>query len=232
MYPEALKRRTALASPIWGPDYLITHPLQHALEAACATLSGRVLDLGCGNRPYQSLLVHAQTYVGYDLDYQHTHPQVAGRAETLPFASRSFDGVLSTQVLEHVREPWTMLEEIARVLRPSGRVILSAPQAWRLHEEPHDYYRYTRYGLAHLLQRAGLRLVDCVPQGGVWRLLGQTFNNYLWQPRYAKGSWPWVIHRTVSVTLGTVVNLSAIALDRLAYDPGDTINYVVIAQLP
>ena len=73
----------------------------------------------------------------------------------LPFGDRSFETVFSSQVLEHVPEPWRMVEDMARVLKPGGHLILTAPHIWGLHEVPHDYFRFTSYGLQHLARRAG-----------------------------------------------------------------------------
>jgi ubiquinone/menaquinone biosynthesis C-methylase UbiE len=65
------------------------------------------------------------------------------------------DAVLSTQVLEHVADPLSVLAEFFRVLKPDGRLWLTAPFVWYLHEEPYDYYRFTSHGLRFLLERAG-----------------------------------------------------------------------------
>jgi SAM-dependent methyltransferase len=87
-------------------------------------------------------------------------------AMSLPFAAGSFDSVLCTQVLEHVCEPLRVLEEVRRVLKPGGRLVLTAPQYNGLHGEPQDFFRYTRYGLDYLAKNADFR-VDCVqPLGG------------------------------------------------------------------
>jgi SAM-dependent methyltransferase len=84
----------------------------------------------------------------------------------LPFPDGCFDHVLTTQTLEHLAEPGRFLAEAARVLAPGGRLWLTAPQCQKLHQEPHDYYRYTRYGLAYLLEKAGLVVESIEPQGG------------------------------------------------------------------
>lgn len=221
------RRRTSASTHLWHTDYLVIRALQRDLRTQCGYLQGRVLDLGCGNQPYRPLLTNVATYVPYDIDAQGSKPDVVGTAQLLPFADASFDGVLSTQVLEHVREPWTMAAEIARVLRPGGTVVLSAPQAWRLHEQPHDYFRYTIYGLSALCERVGLEPIETLNQGGAWAQVGQTVNNTLWV-RHAvrRFSLGWVLRR-----LGTVaINLSCSLLDRLWYDSGETLNYVVRAR--
>ena len=69
--------------------------------------------------------------------------------------------MVCTQVLEHVPDPGAALSEFLRVLRPGGRVAISTPLTWFLHETPHDYYRYTSYGLTHLSTRPGSSKSTC-----------------------------------------------------------------------
>ena len=73
----------------------------------------------------------------------------------IPIREKQFDLVLCTEVLEHVSEPGKALQEIRRVLKPSGHLFISVPFLIGLHEEPHDYYRYTEHGLRYLLTREG-----------------------------------------------------------------------------
>jgi len=129
----------------------------------------RVLDAGAGEGRYRRLF-HRQRYVAVDLmvgdaDWDYRGVDVAADLTRLPFRDAGVDHVLSTQTLEHLCEPGTFLREAARVLRPGGTLHLTAPQCFRLHQEPHDYFRYTRYGLVHLLEAADLEVVSVTAQG-------------------------------------------------------------------
>ena len=93
----------------------------------------------------------------------------------LPFRERTFDTIVSTQVLEHVRQPEIVIPEMARILKPDGVLIISAPMTWPLHEEPHDYYRYTLHGLRQLLQEADFEILDEIPRGNNWTTMAQMF---------------------------------------------------------
>jgi SAM-dependent methyltransferase len=177
-------------------------------------------------------LTRIDAYVGYDVDTFSIGAQIVGVAHHLPFGDHTFDSVLCTQVLEHVEQPWLVLDEIARILKPGGKLVLSVPQAWRLHEVPHDYFRYTRYGLQSLLQRARLELQCCTPQGGAWLLIGQTVNNHLWRNTPARGSLTWVLSRTFGTFATTLINLVCAGLDAAFPDTDDTLNYVAIAHKP
>jgi SAM-dependent methyltransferase len=103
---------------------------------------------------------------------QSTATSVVGDAQCLPFADTSFDTVFCSQVLEHVPEPWLCLSEFRRVLKPGGTLILSVPHISWLHNEPHDYYRYTKHGLRFLLEQSELPLLRVEPAGGILALLG------------------------------------------------------------
>ena len=82
-----------------------------------------------------------------------------------------FDAVLCTQVLEHVKEPADVIREIYRVLKPGGVLYLSAPQGWGVHQAPHDYFRFTCFGLDHLIEKSGFRDISIEPSCGYFGYL-------------------------------------------------------------
>ena len=83
----------------------------------------------------------------------------------MPFGDASFDTVLLLDVLEHIANPESALAEARRALRPGGRLLLTIPFAYPMHDQPHDYQRLTEYGLRELLQRVGLRSSAIVEVG-------------------------------------------------------------------
>lgn len=95
-----------------------------------------------------------------------------GVATAVPFANEVADAVLCTELLEHCANPDEAVREIARILKPGGTLLLSSPMSWNLHYEPHDYYRFTRYGLQAILARAGLETVSVSRIGGVFAMTG------------------------------------------------------------
>lgn len=159
------------------PLHLHLAPLWAALRRVLPTLRGRVLDVGCGDKPYRALLPASVTaYVGVDRQRGHgapAGPDVLADAHALPFADGAFDAVVSFQVFEHLADPARALAECTRVLRPGGDLVLTVPGVWPAHELPHDYWRFTRYGLETLTAGAGLTLVELTPLGGFWSTLGQ-----------------------------------------------------------
>jgi SAM-dependent methyltransferase len=148
---------------IINPFCFARRGLRRELGPWLAQLSGEVVDIGCGRMPYRAL-VPAGRYVGVDLDTPVTRQLGAADVyydgRTLPFPAGSFDGALCSQVLEHVFTPEDFLREIGRVLRPGGRLVLTVPFAWDEHEQPHDFARYSSFGLRALLERAGFEVVE------------------------------------------------------------------------
>lgn len=124
---------------------------------------GRVLDVGAGTAKYKSLILReARQYVAFDAEAG-ADIDVKGNVEKLPFPEASFDTVLCNQVLEHVPHPWIVVKEIARVAKPGGAVIITAPFFAAFHKDPEDYFRYTVDGLSQLCTDAGLQIIqrDC-----------------------------------------------------------------------
>jgi SAM-dependent methyltransferase len=202
---------------------------RHVLEALGAHGRGRLLDVGCGSRPYAPEPgIRVDRWVGLERDrerYAGQPPEVWGSALELPFGAGSFDTVFSSQVLEHVPEPAQMVAELARVLKPGGHLILTAPHVWGVHEEPDDYFRFTGYGLAHLARRAGLEVVGVRPMAGYWVTAGARFCHYL--QHFEK------VGLTIAVRPAyAAVQLLAAALDRVHRVESDAWNFLLVARKP
>ena len=143
----------------------------------------RILDAGAGEGSYRNRF-EKQRYVGVDLgigdaDWNYTGLDAVADLQGLPFSAGTFDAVLNVVTLEHVREPACVLAELARALKPGGRLLLIVPHEWEEHQQPHDYFRYTRYGARYLLERAGFDDIAIKPVGGYFRLLSRRLLNGL-----------------------------------------------------
>jgi SAM-dependent methyltransferase len=155
-------------------------------------LAGRVLDVGCGRKPYRHL-VPATSYVGLDVDSPVTRSLGAADVfydgTNFPFPNESFDGILSSQVLEHVFTPERFLGEIHRVLRPGGTLVLAVPFVWDEHEQPHDFARYSSFGLRSLLERHGFEVVELRKSCADGRALVQLTSAYLYKITRSDSRW-------------------------------------------
>lgn len=217
-------RRPLATVPLWSNEWLSVNSLGSAIrELSVRMQGGRVLDIACGNEPYKELFRSAECYVGLDIAKANSSAIVVGDNQKLPFASETFDHALCTQALEHVELPDKLLAEACRVLRPGGQLLLSAPMYWPHHEEPYDYFRFTRYGLEFLLGEAGFEIQSCIQQGGAWRLVGQSMAHAFHNA---------ISFRTFGLRAITIsfINSFFALLDRLNYQAGDTSNFAVLAR--
>jgi len=157
--------------------------IERAVTAFAASLQkdARVLDAGAGEGRFQSSFAR-QRYTGVDLgigdtDWNYAGLDAVADLQALPFRNDVFAGTLNIVTLEHVREPLLVLRELYRCLQPGGRILLVVPHEWEEHQQPHDYFRYTRYGMAYLLTQAGFHQIETVPVGGYFRLLARRLLN-------------------------------------------------------
>ena len=149
------------------PGWSIRRPLADWLRAEGATAAGkRLLDVGCGVKPYYPFFDTAAEYVGVDVQ-ENPQADLHGAVEDLPVAAGSFDIVLCTQVLEHVDDPAGAVRELHRVTAPGGRVLASTHGVMLYHPNPQDYWRWTHTGLEKLFRDNGdWARVDVEPGAG------------------------------------------------------------------
>jgi SAM-dependent methyltransferase len=160
--------------PAWHTTWLTMVMVENSLRQCAPFVQGRVLDVGCGQRPYEkTFFAGAKEYIGTDYLTDRSRPDVVCSALHLPFAAGSFETVVSTEVLEHVPEPLQALREMQRVLQPGGHLILSTPMYWPRHEAPYDFFRYPYDGLLHLLKESGFQITKLFNRGRSYAYLGQ-----------------------------------------------------------
>ncbi len=231
------QRRRRLDDQLAGRDLAHTFSLardrlhRHLSAAIAAYARGDCLDAGSGRSPYKRLLAaRGQSVLSIDIEDRSGQLDLIADVQNLhALHDDSFDTVLCSQVLEHVPRPWDALAEMARVLRPGGRLLLTVPHLSMIHEAPHDYFRYTRYGLRSLCQRAGLAVESVEPTGGLICFLSHNAS-VVWMS--ACGSlpgmmWPvWFVNYVLLVRIGS-------GLDRLLGLPSVyPCDYLLVARKP
>lgn len=191
---------------------------------------GYVIDLGCGTTPYKSYILKvADKYIGVDWEnslHNQEHVDVfADLCNQLPFEENCADTVVSFQVMEHLTEPDFFLSECYRILKSNGRIFITVPFMWHVHEEPNDYFRYTRYGLEYLLKKNGFVDIEIKENTGFWQMWVLKFNYHTL--RFARGPlkyfWLpiWWLGQTISPFL-----------DKYDKHPQETASYTVLARRP
>ncbi len=228
-------------------EHLEKRLLDRGLAESRPYAHGRLLDVGCGQRRHAAIFAdQVGRYVG--LDYPPVsggiwattggeRADIWGDGQRLPIRSGSIDTVLCTQVLEHVPEPAQLMGELARVLRPGGHAIVTVPQEWGVHQEPYDFYRYTRYGLTYLAEKAGLEVVWVRSRGGFWAMMGQRWSAYLYDTtcrRFRRKGQraAFLLFAVPVLPLSAMSQLVGLGLDRIQHLDRNTLGYVLVARKP
>ena len=214
-------------------NWLIKKLVNDKVRSHLGRLGGVVVDLGCGSRPYeQDILQHASLYVGLDWagSMHGIHADVlANLSEPLPIGTSKADAVTCFEVMEHLPDPAHLLVEISRILAPGGTLLLSVPFQWWVHEEPHDYYRFTSHGLRHLLRRAGLDELSIEPTSGFWSMWVLKLNYQLARPTHRKAAGTRVL-RWALIPFWWTGQSIALMLDRIWKEQRETAGYFVVAR--
>jgi len=220
------------------PGFLRRHILhfEASIEDALAEFArgvgagDRVLDAGAGEGRH-SKYFSAARYCGVDLavgdaGWNYGGLDAIADLEALPFRDGAFAACINIVTLEHVRRPQRVLRELALALRPGGRLLLVVPHEWEVHQAPHDYFRYTRHGVAYLLEQAGLEKIEVRPVGGYFRLLARRLLNGL---QFFTGGARWIGFLPAALLVAPPA-LVLPFLDFLDRDRNFTLGYICTAE--
>jgi SAM-dependent methyltransferase len=170
--------------PVSHPLYFIRKGLYNKINLYSSQLNGRLLDFGCGAKPYASLFTNVSEYIGLDYaseGHSHTNESidVYYDGKTIPFEDNSFTAIFSSEVFEHVFSLPEILPELNRVLQKGGKMLITCPFAWEEHEIPIDYARYTRFALKDMLEKNGFRVIFADKSGHFLQTLHQLLIVYI-----------------------------------------------------
>jgi SAM-dependent methyltransferase len=214
-----------------NPFYFARKGLYHAIYDLSGNLGGKLLDVGCGTKPYKNLF-DVSDYVGLDIDSEDTRKR--GIADFLydgqqfPFSNHEFDSLVCNQVLEHVFNPDQFFAEINRVLKPGGMVLLTVPFVWDEHEQPFDYARYSTFGLYDLLEKNGFEVIEHCKLNADATVLFQMMNAYLYK---VKPKMQWIVNLLFTVTVMGSVNIIGLLFKYIMPSNQDLfLNHAVLAR--
>jgi len=171
-------------------DYLLKKKIEEKIEKSLKFCNGKLLDIGCGNKPYLDLFLgFVDEYVGLEHPSQKKRfgkaVEIYADCLNLPFAENTFDTIICFEVLEHLEDPFLFFGQVYKALKPGGYLLLSVPQTYQLHDKA-DYFRFTSEGLKLLCKKSGLRVVKIMPIGNfLMRVAVKTnyfFTTSPWKP--------------------------------------------------
>src|SRR6266702_2252374 len=214
-------------------------------QAELVPATSRVLDVGAGSAPYREFFSHCRYFTqdfarldpGQLLHGAYGDVDHVSDAASIPVEAGSFDAVICTEVLEHVAEPIKVVKEISRVLRPGGKLIMTAPLGSGIHQEPfHFYGGFTPYWYERFLAQAGFEDIHVEPNAGSFRAFSQESLRFalasrptaLPMPLMMKIIWTpvWLISLPL---LAGVIPVSCFLLDRFDRERRFTVGYHVTA---
>jgi SAM-dependent methyltransferase len=228
---------------LFGGTYLHPRHLSHReilrfIRCQGPKLNGRLLDVGCGEKPYARWLDRVERHWGVDLPstmHGVEHADVLASVLALPFAGSTFDSVLCTEVLEHTPDPATGLREMARVAKADALLLLTVPSSEQLHEEPYDYCRFTCYWLEYLLEETGWEIIRLDPRGGAPLELGYRLSIFLYTSFGATSDphgklTPRPLASFFIVPVCTCIQVFSVLFDKLCPSNVSTMGYGVLAR--
>lgn len=219
---------------VWlNPYFLIRRGLLKGIIKISEDFKGgKLLDIGCGSKPYEKLF-EVNKYIGIDVEatgHDHINSTVDFfyDGKTIPFPSEEFDWAFASEVFEHVFNIDELLAEINRVLKIGGCLGFTCPFSWSEHEQPYDYARYSSFAIKFLLEKHGFEVVYYNKTHTRIETIMQLLSAYVWESCLPKHVILRIILSWVSVC---PINILGQALSYIAPDDQTLfLNNIVIAK--
>lgn len=174
-YQDLLDNHNKLNMYIFQPDRYL---LKQQIKKFGHYITGKTLDIGAGDFSRYKKFFKTDEYLKMDINNA-DNLDIVGSADNIPLADNFCDSVVSTQVFEHLKNPFKAADEIFRILKPGGICLLTIPQWNELHEEPNDYYRYTKFGIMEIFETRGFETMVIDRRGGFFTMIFQIKVRYL-----------------------------------------------------
>ncbi|HNP24058.1 MAG TPA: methyltransferase domain-containing protein [Panacibacter sp.] len=201
------------------PAYLTRSRLLRSIAGHAGKLKGVLMDFGCGSKPYKSLF-EVDKYIGVDFEnpgHPHLNEQidVFYDGHSIPFEDNHFDSVFSSEVFEHIFNLDEILKEINRVMKPGGMLLITCPFSICEHEVPHDFARYSSFGIKSMLERNGFEIIQQNKTGNSIETVSQLRIMYIHQhitPHIRKIP---ILRSVFRFIVYTGINLYAVVLSKI-----------------
>lgn len=175
--------------PAWysiafNSNYIISRGISNGIKKNAHYMCGKMLDFGCGSKPYRSLF-EVKEHIGVDIenpahnnDISHVDKFYDGKE--IPFEDDFFDSIFSSEALTHIFNLEEIVPELNRVLKKKGYFLLTVPFVWKENEKPHDSVRFTSFGIKYLLEKNGFEVIVQEKRGNYFQAISQLLNDYLY----------------------------------------------------
>lgn len=194
-------------------------------------IKGKLIDIGCGTKPCKNIWAPVVSeYIGIDHEetlHDKREIDIFSSAYKIPVEDNYFDSAICNAVLEHLEEPLLAIQECYRILKPGGYALYSVPFIWHLHEEPRDFFRYSKYGLKYLFEKAGFEIVEISALSGFWVTFGQLFVYNLY--RLNKGFLRFI---PIIPFVGLIIQGISFLLDKIDKSEQWTWMYTIVVRKP
>lgn len=234
---------------LWTDKYLGPTPfyagywgrkrIDDAIASHAHLAHGVLFDVGCGSKPYEKKFEpFIKEYIGLeyspDSGYRGNKADFCGDAASLPLADECVDTILCTEVMEHIHDPERTIAEFARVLRPGGTLITTAPFVYPIHDA-YDFFRYSPDGLAAMMKRYNLTIDEVKPLSGTGVTLALMLNMYWYDTGFIWTKWLYpvgVILRPLLWLLCFFINLLGGLFEVILPSKILAFNHLTIARKP
>jgi SAM-dependent methyltransferase len=191
-----------------NPFYFARRNLYKQISKLAKEFSGKILDVGCGTKPYRELfnvdVYHGLEYSDSKSGISHKSQDFVYDGHTFPFQNETYDGIISNEVLEHVFNPDEFLSEISRCLKKNGKLLLTVHFVWDEHEQPGDFARYTSFGIKYLLEKHGFKIICFSKTANDVTIIFQLINDYIYKTCIGKNR---KLNRIVVNSLCSIFNI-------------------------
>ena len=198
-----------------NPFYFARKGLYQNVTDLIPSLDGKLLDIGCGTKPYENIC-NVDKYIGLEIDdegnRQHKFADAFYDGKTMPFKDKEFDSILSNQVFEHVFNPNEFLREINRITKIDGLFLITVPFVWDEHEQPYDYARYSSFGLKYILSENGFEIIEHRKSNNGLEAIFQLINDYIFKITITKSIY---INLFITLILMAPVNIIGLVLSKI-----------------
>ncbi len=223
--------RPSLSGIFFNPYYIIRNGLKNEIKNNSYHINGKVLDFGCGSKPYKSFF-NSTEYIGIDIDIpqnkENENIDFIYDGISIPFPDEYFDSIFSSEVFEHIFDLDVIMKELNRVLKKTGKILVTVPFIWDEHAYPSDFGRYTSYGIKHVFEKSGFSVIKISKTTNYIETLFQMWNNYLFKAIHSKNH---ILNHIICVFIISPFTISGIILGKILPKNYDYYNNnVIIAQ--